>query len=183
MTTDKPAAERLQDTGRAAYAAIDEMVAALNCDYDRLAELRDEREALLTMIDDANDDEKDDARAELAQWDEENGDELESLKSEAGDCEDRDEAEERIREDALSVEVRSGWYSAGESDQSDRAPAEFNILLTTGGPAVRIRGELSGGEPYRAWLEVQDWFQPWTQYQDASQSVLLDYARCFYYGD
>jgi hypothetical protein len=72
---------------------------------------------------------------------------------------------------------------------------EFNILLSTGGPAVRIMGELRYGEPYRAWLEVQDWFTPWTQYygtnnpddphswaNQPSQDVLLTYARQFYFG-
>lgn len=172
--------DRLKETGRAAYAAIDEMVTALNVDYGRLEELREERQALLDMIADAEPDEKADARAELAQWDEENGDELQELKADAGDCEDREDAERRIHEDALSIEVRTGWYSIGERPDS----FEFNILLTTGGPAVRIRGELDDSrEPARAWLEVQDWGTPWTRYYDASQAVLLAYARCFYFGE
>ena len=62
--------------------------------------------------------------------------------------------------------------------------AEFCILLTTGGPAVRIRGELDEyNEPRRAWLEVQDWFLPWTEYVCADSDVLLNYARCFYFGE
>lgn len=180
-TQTKTNAERLEETGRATYAAIEEMVAALNCDFDRMAELRDERESLSAMVDDAEDHEKEDARAELAQWDEDNGDELDALQSDAGDCEDRDDAERRIQEDALSVEVRSAWHTPGDED--GRTPSEFNILLTTGGPAARIRGELRDGEPCRAWLEVQDWFLPWAEYSRASQSVLLDYARCFWFGE
>ena len=62
-------------------------------------------------------------------------------------------------------------------------PFEFCILLSTGGPASRIRGELDNGEPCRAWLEVQDWGTPWTQYFDIEQDTLLAYARCFYFGE
>lgn len=172
--------DRLTDIGRGAYAAIDEMVAALNVDYDRLEELRAERADLESMVDDCNDDEKADARAELAQWDEENGDELLDLETDAGDCEDREDAERRIHKDALSIEVRTGWYSIGERPDS----FEFNILLTTGGPAVRIRGELDDNrEPCRAWLEVQDWGTPWIEYAPTDSDVLRAYARCFYFGD
>jgi hypothetical protein len=58
--------------------------------------------------------------------------------------------------------------------------SEFCILLCTGGPAARILGELDEhGEPYRAWMEYQDWGTPWTQFVPANQDVLLSYARCF----
>ena len=81
-----------------------------------------------------------------------------------------------IYEDPLSVEVRSGWVTPG----AEMTPEDFCILLGTGGPATRIRGELDEyGEPYRAWLEVQDWGKPWTQYFPAEQDTLLTYARCF----
>jgi hypothetical protein len=113
------------------------------------------------------------------QWANENEDDAEELKEleeAAGKCKDEDDARTRIEEDALSVEVRSGWVSLGEEMTAD----EFCILLTTGGPAVRIRGELDEhAEPYRAWLEVQDWGKPWTQYFPADQDTLLAYARCF----
>ena len=172
--------DTLKDTGRGAYACIAQMVAALDVDYDRLMDLREERQALLDMIADAESHEKADARAELAQWDEENKDELDELSADAGECVSAEEAQTRIQEDALSIEIRTGWYSIGERPGS----FDFSILLTTGGPAVRIRGELDDNrEPSRAWLEVQDWGTPWTRYYDASQEVLLAYARCFYFGD
>ncbi len=182
MTEEKKLtdAERLQEIGRGAYASIAEMVAALNCDYARLEELRDERDALEADADTAEGDDKDEARKALASWQDVDGEDLADLEAAAGDCEDREEAERRIREDALSVEVRSGWTTLGDTLTAD----EFCILLTTGGPAVRILGELDEyGEPRRAWLEVQDWSQPWTRYYDAEQPVLLDYARCFYFGE
>lgn len=94
---------------------------------------------------------------------------------------DEDDARQRINEDALSVQIRSGWYTPGETPE----PEEFEILLSTGGPATRIIGELDESrEPYRARLQCQDWFTPWTDVyiQDATDT-LLDYARCFYYGE
>jgi hypothetical protein len=95
------------------------------------------------------------------------------------------EARERIQEDALSLEVRSDWYSPGaDADDDARKPAEFCLLLTTGGPAVRIVGDLDEhGEPSRPRLQVQDWGKPWTEYLDADSAVLLAYCQCFYFGE
>lgn len=110
-------------------------------------------------------------------------------------CEDdlrgaQDDARRVIEEDPLSVEVRSGWYAPGASD-TDTKPAEYTILLCTGGPACRIIGRLGEyGEPETATLEVQDWFTPWVAMcpmvnkDDYNpEPILLAYARCFYYGD
>lgn len=72
---------------------------------------------------------------------------------------DEDNARTTILEDALEVQVRSGWCNSKE----DMEPEEFFILLCTGGPALRIRGRLDRGEPSRCWLEYQDWGTPWTQ--------------------
>ena len=112
-----------------------------------------------------------------------------------------DEARDRIQEDALSVEVRSDWVAPGAFafESRDRAtPAEYRILLCTGGPAVQITGTLSEhGEPETARLEMQDWFLPWTEYRplaprDANgevncvadaEEILLAYARQFYFGE
>jgi hypothetical protein len=147
----------IKEIGRDAYASIVAMVEALECDYARLEELRDREEL------------DDDEREELAE-----------LETAANECADREDAERRIHDDALSVEVRSGWASPGDTLTAE----EFCILIATGGPAVRIRGELDEHlVPRRAWLEAQDWGTPWTQYFDASQETLLTYARCFYYGE
>lgn len=91
-----------------------------------------------------------------------------------------DSARETIHEDALSVEVRSGWTVLGQPMEA----SEFVILIATGGPAVRIRGTLGNhGEPDRAWLEVQDWYKPWTEYLGEDPGALSDacltYARAF----
>ncbi|MEE8466210.1 MAG: hypothetical protein V3S68_06990 [Dehalococcoidia bacterium] len=96
---------------------------------------------------------------------------------------DAEDAEQRIHEDALSVQVRdSQWKSPG---QAEYGPDQFEILLCTGGPAVRIMGEIdNNNEPDRAWLEYQDWGTPWTEYhgENYNGDALLAYARCFYFG-
>ena len=83
-----------------------------------------------------------------------------------------------INEDALLVRVRDDWYTPGESEKN--APVEYEILLSWGGPAVRIVGKLDHyGEPDSAVLEFQDWGIPWTpMYEDGP---LVDYARCWYF--
>ena len=92
-------------------------------------------------------------------------------------------AEQRIHDDALSVEVRSEWHKPG----SETYAAEYQILLCTGGPAVQIVGDVNEhNEPGTARLQHQDWFQPWSDWVGncaAVESVLLDYARCFYFGE
>ena len=147
-----------EEQAAAQYSSIVRMLAAVECDYDRLEELRDTDPADLT----------DEDREELAE-----------LEEAADDCENEEAARDRIQEDPLSVEVRSDWTSPGEPLEA----GEFCILLCTGGPAVRIVGELNRGEPCRAWLEYQDWGTPWTQYFGASSDTLCQYAAHFYFGE
>jgi hypothetical protein len=164
-------------------------VAAMKCDYDRLQELRDEREELSDAVEEAEENETEgkeeqciafEARASLANWDEENATELNELEHEAGEFESEEQARERIQEDALSVEVRSGW----ESPSTPMEACEFRIVLCTGGPHVEIRGEIGAyGEPTRAWLNYQDWGTPLTQYFDIDQDTLIEYCRQFYFGE
>lgn len=107
---------------------------------------------------------------------------------------DETEAARRwIEEDALSVEVRSGWeLPSAFRETSDKhgfptlRPAEYCVLLCTGGPACRIVGELDANcEPETARMQVQDWFQPWTDFEpkDFAEDVLLAYAGAFWYGE
>ena len=144
---------------RAQYETLCSMLAACAVDYGRLDELRDQ------------------AADEPLEGDELQ--ELADLEEAAGDCSDADDAEQRIQEDPLAIDFRSDWVSK----PSEMEPAEFAILLCTGGPAVRIRGELDRGQPVRAWLEYQDWGTPWTQYFDADSDRLCEYASRFYYGE
>lgn len=92
-----------------------------------------------------------------------------------------EELREELREQALSVQVRGPWYDPGTEAP---APDEFEILLTTGGPALRIRGDLAEyGTPRRAYMEYQDWGTPWTQYFDVEGATLLEFASLFWFGE
>lgn len=73
-----------------------------------------------------------------------------------------DALRERIEEMPLSIQVRDGWRSPdAESDGAE----EFEILLSTGGPALRIFGDI--GDSFHT-LQWQDWGTPWTDYRDTT---------------
>ncbi|MFC2108520.1 hypothetical protein ACFLS5_03570 [Candidatus Bipolaricaulota bacterium] len=99
-----------------------------------------------------------------------------------GDTLDLEELEERAREWPLSILVRSDWVSPG----SEMVAAEYELLLCTGGPAVRIRGDLSEyQQPINAHLEHQDWFTPWDRASLSSgeSDALLRFASLFWFGE
>ena len=160
--------DHARDQARAQMASIAEMVAAANMDWERLEELRD-------MFADHEVLEDGGINPETfgAVYPDE-ADELAELEETAGDCEDYEDAMRRIYEDPLSVDFRSGW----SSDPNDLQPEEFQILLCTGGPAVRLMGELGfNGEVARVWMEFQDWGTPWTQFFDVDTDALTTYAQ------
>lgn len=93
---------------------------------------------------------------------------------------DEDTVRREIEEGPLSVQVRGGWHSPG----GDASAEEYEILLSTGGPALRIYGKLGQyNEPETAEMQAQDWFTPWTAVPDCDEETLLSYARNFYYGE
>jgi hypothetical protein len=153
--------EQLQAIGKSAADSIVEMVAALECDYDRLEELREfkEREGLMTVG----------AIEELI-----------ALETAAGDCESREAAEQRIHEDPLEITLAGEW-SLGDTPKADKA----YILLSTGGPATRIVCELDGDmQPERAYIQAQDWGTPWTDCPGViDRDTLLTYCQQFYFGE
>jgi len=178
MTTENHAFEQAQ----AQTEGIIAMVAALECDYDRLQELRDERDALKSAVEDPESDEETaEALSALADWNTDNAEELAALEEAAGECADQDEARARIQEDPLCVEVRSSWVPAADVPFT---AAEFRIVLCTGGPHVEIMGELDdNGQPYRAWMQYQDWGTPMQRVFGVEQSTLLAYCAEFYFGE
>lgn len=198
-TREETQAESLQKIGKSALASLREMVAALECDYERLEELRDELTALAEASNDAQEaiinDSSEEAIAArktfyaaeeaIKEWRAENGEELAELEEAANcngePCKDREDAEQRIREDPLSIRVRGDWYDLGDQDKGGGDPVEFEILLCTGGPAVRIIGEFGERNAiHRVYLQVQDWFTPWTDYyEEGISDVLETYCGCF----
>ena len=164
---------RAEQQAASQYEGIVSMLAALNCDYERLQELRDLKDTAEECGNDAGGGDDDPVIS---------GEELEELidlEAAAGDCTDEEDARQRIQEDPLSVEVRSDWTRPGEPIE----PSDFMILLYTGGPAVRIVGKLDRGDPCRAWLEYQDWGTPWTRCFGADSDTLCQYASQFYFGE
>ena len=98
---------------------------------------------------------------------------------------DREAVEQTIHEDPLSVEVRGGWYTLDHPENGAEL-AEYRILLCTGGPAVRIVGDLTEhGEPESARIEYQAWGTPWTDFpiDNDQEEKLLTYCRQFYFGE
>lgn len=86
---------------------------------------------------------------------------------------DEEKARQAIEEDALEV-------ATGQDFNGTRT---YMILLCTGGPAVRIIGELDEFDnPDTAIMQYQDWGTPWTEFRPAEQSTLLSYAQNFYFG-
>ena len=85
-----------------------------------------------------------------------------------------------IRESVLSVCVSYGDF-VPVGDPPPTEPTHYELLLSTGGPAARIVGDLDGGEPRTARLEKQDWFTPWTPVQlaDDEHADLDAFARTF----
>lgn len=111
---------------------------------------------------------------------------LETAEEQAIDGPDEtDAARLWIEEAPLSILVRTGWFPPGapESMTID----EYEILLTTGGPALRITGQLDMNNMPGCWpeLQYQDWGTPWTEYIPAREyrEALQKFASVFWRGD
>ena len=90
--------------------------------------------------------------------------------------------QERMQEGALSVEVRDDWYVPGGKDGG---PTEFRVLVSTGGPAFRIIGDLDqNGQPTDVRAEHQDWGTLWIEVElsNEEQEAVDWFAGLFYYG-
>lgn len=94
------------------------------------------------------------------------------------DYHDADAAREAIEESVLSVMVNGSWTPGATPEATG-----YEILLSTGGPALRIVGTLRNyGQPADARLEMQDWGTRWETYCYDEPSV-LKFASQFWFGD
>lgn len=120
-------------------------------------------------------------RALFAAIDTLNEGEAESVTVDGETFTDVDTIDERVREIPLSVQVRSDWQDPGESLNA----SEFELLLTTGGPALRVCGDLDEyRQPARAYIQYQDWGTPWMDYfESGCGDLLLRFAAHFFYGE
>lgn len=74
----------------------------------------------------------------------------------------RPEGDEKVdwaMEAPLEITFRSGWVTLSKPME----PREIAILLSTGGPAVRILAEIDGRNGAIIWprIQGQDWGTPW----------------------
>lgn len=163
---EKQTENHAEQNARGWGETITSLVAALGIDYDKLQELRDTDQGDLT----------DDEREELQEL-------TESATVDGEEFKNQEDVAQRIQESPLSVQVRSGWTNPGEPMEAE----DFEILLSTGGPALRIMGELDEHkQPRRAWLEHQDWGTPWTEYHGEhapAQDDLVTFAQQFFFGE
>lgn len=122
------------------------------------------------------------AISNAAAWLETIRDQLQRLKTA---CQSNDDSayetiREEIKESPLLVQVRSGWRSVGAQSE----PEEFELLLSTGGPALRIIGDLGRFNcPEHSRMEWQDWGTPWTEYGPADPATLDAWAAQFWFGE
>ena len=99
---------------------------------------------------------------------------------EGDDYTNEDSLRDRATDGALSVEVRGPWYTPGSGEGIHAS--EFQILISTGGPALRIIGDLTEyGEPDadNARMEVQDWGTPWTEYRPGAAGDADDWGAAW----
>jgi len=101
-------------------------------------------------------------------------------------CDEDYEKQEKIKESilnsALSVEFRSGWTS----NPNELEIEEFKILLTWGGPALRVIGDLNQyKESENVKMQFQDWGTCWTDFEitENQQEALNWFCNCFYFGE
>lgn len=90
----------------------------------------------------------------------------------------RDKAQDAA---SCGISVRSGWSITYE----DLQPEYFRIDLCTGGPAVRIVGNLARfGQAEDAQLEYQDWGTPWLEFRlmnDMERDAVAWFCNQFYW--
>tara|TARA_S200000501_G_C20269454_1_gene502162 strand:+ start:74 stop:475 length:402 start_codon:yes stop_codon:yes gene_type:complete len=101
---------------------------------------------------------------------------------ESNDYNQQDELRESILNSALSVEFRSGWSTNPEELEIE----EFKILLTWGGPALRVIGDLDQyKQPENIKMQFQDWGTLWTDYEltEKQEESLNWFCNCFYFGN
>lgn len=98
-----------------------------------------------------------------------------------GDSKESEEMIDSVREEALDVCVSAPDWRPVSTPAVDTT---YRILLCTGGPAVQVTGDLDENmEPVSARLESQDWGTPWVEYRKADEAILIEFARCFYFGE
>ena len=109
---------------------------------------------------------------------------------ESDDYEKQDEIRESIHNSALSIQVRANeWQDSknffSDCERKDRVkPDQFNILISWGGPALRVVGGLNQyQQPEKPSLQYQDWGTPWTAHDltEDQEHILCWWCSMFYF--
>ena len=89
-------------------------------------------------------------------------------------------------ETVYGVPVYDTVKDAVKEQDIDALPTGFEMLLTTGGPALKIVGKLNQyGEAENPVMQIQDWFTPWSEYtpdMDDFSEALDWFVGLFYFG-
>lgn len=163
--------DNARSQAEAQVQSIVSMVRAMECDFERLQELREEID---DIISEHNVSPAQAREIWRCQTDEATVAEFYELEQQAGEFEDAESVDFAIYEDPLSVEFRSGWTNPGEKLQAE----EFRIVLCTGGPHVELQGELDySGEPSRVRVLFKDWGESGEYYpSDSEREALMTYC-------
>ena len=146
------------------------LMAAFDCDFDQLDELREQRSDW--MDEHAND---------AALWATKNPNdatELAALEAKAGEYDDQADVADAISDTPLSIEVRSAWTTL---DDGPLTPSEYRIVLCTGAPHVELVGDLDcHDEPDTVRVIYKDW-DCLGELFDFDRDAVLRFARFFQY--
>lgn len=92
-----------------------------------------------------------------------------------------------IRQNALSVQIRSDWQTSGRP----LTPTKFKLLLYASGPTVRIIGGLTEcnpadeyPEPEDPQVQYRDGFTHWMDYKETTPEqarLILEYCRNYHF--
>lgn len=107
-----------------------------------------------------------------------NAGEVESVVIDGDEYTDADRITDRVWESVLSAEVRDGWRNVGAKSNGAE---EFRILLSTGGPACQIIGDLNDGSPENVRIQHRDWGTHWTNLATSNEEnlALAWFCGCF----
>ena len=75
---------------------------------------------------------------------------------------------DRVNETPLSLEVKADDWQSLE-DSRDIEPTKGRLLLSTGGPAAQIIGDIEGDYMANVEIQFQDWLKPWESIRTNSE--------------
>lgn len=193
-----------ESQARAQVASVVAMVAALNVDYDRLEELREERDNLHGTLAGSNgvlEQREKTLGKPGAPWDGKGllpvplsystaeeveearkevssvSEELQRVLAELADLEDAagDNTSEDEAREAIEGDALSVEVRSGWHELgAPLVPEEFRIVLCTGGPHVELVGDLDRGTPSRIRVIYKDWGTSGEYFPDSAEREALE---------